>query len=288
MVLITSFDDISYVRQKLVYDLWAEMADFQDVHRLTPRTFLPSSTSTASTRGSTPGVTASMTSSCDTWGSRTEKEPPRPSATMRTSARAVERQSQVLARCRLREGRGLPRTTSPEALVAAVGGDSNAGIASGVPDPGSTSSWTGSCRELAEDSAGKNSICTPGRIRRTSASSPGISTIHGARRRLREAPDAEQYRWHNRIFIALQDDPTLRAQLDARAAALHQDGPLNATWVSERLDAYYETLGPGPARDWAHRSAHRVSEAGPRSGTCQRLGRARERGRVPAGLGGRA
>ncbi|MEC8423175.1 MAG: CotH kinase family protein, partial [Myxococcota bacterium] len=39
MVLITAFDDISYVRQKLIYDMWAEMAAVQGVERLTPRTF---------------------------------------------------------------------------------------------------------------------------------------------------------------------------------------------------------------------------------------------------------
>ncbi len=39
LVLITTFDDNSYVRQKLVYDIWSDMADFWEVDRLTPRTF---------------------------------------------------------------------------------------------------------------------------------------------------------------------------------------------------------------------------------------------------------
>src|SRR6185436_14250294 len=39
LVLITTFDDNSYVRQKLVYDLWQELADDAGADRMTPRTF---------------------------------------------------------------------------------------------------------------------------------------------------------------------------------------------------------------------------------------------------------
>jgi hypothetical protein len=39
MVLITPFDDNSYIRQRLIYELWEEMADYWDVDRMTPRTF---------------------------------------------------------------------------------------------------------------------------------------------------------------------------------------------------------------------------------------------------------
>ena len=39
LVLTTPFDDNSYVRQKLAYDVWVAMAEFWKVERLTPRTF---------------------------------------------------------------------------------------------------------------------------------------------------------------------------------------------------------------------------------------------------------
>jgi hypothetical protein len=39
LILTTTFDDSSYVRQKLIYDTWKAMADFQGAHRLTPQTF---------------------------------------------------------------------------------------------------------------------------------------------------------------------------------------------------------------------------------------------------------
>lgn len=39
LVLITPFDDNSYVRQKLTYDLWADLADYWGASRLAPRTF---------------------------------------------------------------------------------------------------------------------------------------------------------------------------------------------------------------------------------------------------------
>ena len=38
LTLITSFDDNTYVRQKLVYDTWMAMAQWSDAERLTPRT----------------------------------------------------------------------------------------------------------------------------------------------------------------------------------------------------------------------------------------------------------
>jgi hypothetical protein len=38
LTLITSFDDNTYVRQKLVYDTWMEMAQWDGADRLTPRT----------------------------------------------------------------------------------------------------------------------------------------------------------------------------------------------------------------------------------------------------------
>lgn len=38
LVLISNFDDVSHVRQKLVYDAWEEMAAFRGTPRLTPRT----------------------------------------------------------------------------------------------------------------------------------------------------------------------------------------------------------------------------------------------------------
>jgi spore coat protein H len=39
LVLITPFDDNSYIRQRLIYELWEGMADYWGVQRMTPRTF---------------------------------------------------------------------------------------------------------------------------------------------------------------------------------------------------------------------------------------------------------
>ena len=39
LVLITPFDDNSYIRQRLIYELWREMAQYWGASRLTPRTF---------------------------------------------------------------------------------------------------------------------------------------------------------------------------------------------------------------------------------------------------------
>jgi spore coat protein H len=39
LVLLTTFDDNSYIRQTMVYETWAAMADWEGADRLTPRTF---------------------------------------------------------------------------------------------------------------------------------------------------------------------------------------------------------------------------------------------------------
>ena len=268
MVLITAFDDISYVRQKLVYDLWAEMAAFQDAERLTPRTFF--------TVVYLDGEYQGLYTGCD----RIDDEFVRHmgfedgegnlyKAVSHDANFKLERagggpKSWLGAGYEKAEGLPADDFSDLEALVAGVGAASDAEIASGAypiqldefMDWFLLVTYT-----LAEDSAGKNSYLYTG------PDSPDFRFIpwdfnHSWGqdwRTLRELPNTEnEYRWNNRIFIALQDDPTLRAALDARATALHLDGPLNAAWVGEQLDAYYETLGPSPARDWAHwRSAHR-------------------------------
>ena len=39
LILTTLFDDTTYVRQKLVFDLWKAMSEYQGTHRLVPETF---------------------------------------------------------------------------------------------------------------------------------------------------------------------------------------------------------------------------------------------------------
>ena len=151
MVLITSFDDISYVRQKLVYDLWAEMADFQDVHRLTPRTFF----AVVYINGEYQGLYTGCDRIDDEFvrhmgfedGEGNLYKAVSHDANFKKLERS-ERQSQVLARCRLREGRGparerLLRPGSPGRRRG--GGLERRDREWRASDPGSTSSWTGSC-----------------------------------------------------------------------------------------------------------------------------------------------
>lgn len=268
MVLITAFDDISYVRQKLVYDLWAEMADFQEAERLTPRTFF--------TVVYVDGEYQGLYTGCD----RIDDEFVRHmgfedgegnlyKAVSHDANFKLERANGA-AKTWLASGyekaEGLPADdfSDLEALVAAVGAASDAELASGAypiqldefMDWFLLVTYT-----LAEDSAGKNSYLYVGPDSADFRFIPwDFNHAWGQDwRTLRTDAETEnEYRWNNRVFIALQDEPSLRAALDARAEALHEDGPLNAAWVQEQLDGYYETLGPSPARDWAHwEGAHR-------------------------------
>lgn len=268
MVLITTFDDISYVRQKLVYDLWQEMADFHDAARLTPRTFF----AIVYLDGEYQGLYTGCDRIDDEFVRHMGFEDGEGNLYKAVSHDAnfkLERANgaaKTWLASGYRKSEGLPEDdfSDLEALVGAVGAATDDQIASGAypiqldefMDWFLLVTYT-----LAEDSAGKNSYLYAGPDSADFRYIPWDFNHSWGQdwRTLREDAETEnEYRWNNRIFIALQDQPTLRAQLDARAAALHADGPMNAAWVNDRLDAYYETLGPNPARDWAHwEDAHR-------------------------------
>ena len=261
MVLITAFDDISYVRQKLVYDLWAEMADFQDAQRLTPRTFFAVVYLDGEYQG--------LYTGCD----RIDDEFVRHMGFEDGEGNLYKAVSHD-ANFKLERANGAPKTwlasgyekaeglpaddfSDLEALVGALGAASDAQVASGAHpiqldefmDWFLLVTYT-----LAEDSAGKNSYLYVGPDSADFRFIPwDFNHAWGQDwRTLRVDADTEnEFRWNNRVFIALQDDPSLRAALEARAAALHADGPMNAAWIQDKLDEYYETLGPSPARDWA-------------------------------------
>jgi hypothetical protein len=269
MVLITTFDDISYVRQKLVYDLWAEMADFQDVQRLAPRTFFAVVY--------LDGVYQGLYTGCD----RIDDEFVRHMGFDDGEGNLYKAVSHD-ANFKLERANGAPKAwlasgyeksegqpaddfSDLEALVAAVGAASDAEIAGGAYpiQLDEFMDWFLLVTySLSEDSAGKNSYLYTGPDSSDFRYIPWDFNHSWGQdwRTLREEADSENdYRLRNRIFIALQDEPTLRAALDARATVLHEEGPMNAGWVQTRLDGYYETLGPSTARDWAHwQAAHRV------------------------------
>ncbi len=268
MVLITAFDDISYVRQKLIYDMWAEMAAVQGVERLTPRTFF----AVVYLDGEYQGLYTGCDRIDDEFVRHMGFEDGEGNLYKAVSHDAnfkLEHSSGApkgWLGAGYEKAEGLPENdfSDLEALVGAVGAASDAEIASGA-HPIQLDEFMDwfllVTYALAEDSAGKNSYLYVGPDSEDFRFIPWDFNHSWGQdwRTLREDPFTENdYRWNNRIFIALQDDPGLRSQLDARALALHEDGPLNADWVNARLDEYYETLGPGPARDWERwKDAHR-------------------------------
>ncbi len=263
LILITSFDDISYVRQKLIYDLWIAMAEHQDVERLTPRTFFAVVYIDGAYQG--------LYTGCD----RIDDEFIRHMGFASGEGnlyKAVNHDANfklVMAnggtKTNLHAGytkeEGLPEDdfSDLDALVAEVGGASLHEIASGQAgaiDLDEFMDWFILVSyALAEDSAGKNSYLYSGEDTPVFRFVPwDFNHAFGQDwRTLRTDPEADNdYVWNNRVFEALQEDPAAAAALWARMAALRDDGPLNDAWLLERMDGYYDVLGPAPARDWDH------------------------------------
>ena len=281
LILTTTFDDNSYVRQKLIYDLWQAMADHQDVARLTPRTFF----AVVYLRGAYHGLYMG----CDRIDDEFVRHMGFPSgegnlykavshdANLRLTDASGRPKSRLSAGYEKPEGLPADDYSDLEALVAEVGGASLSDIASG--DAGDLDldefmdwfilvSYT-----LSEDSAGKNSYLYTGEDSEDFRFVPwdfNHSFGQTWRTLRREADTDNDYVQRNRVFEALQADPAASERLWARMAALRSDGPLNPDWLNRQIDGYLETLGPAPQRDEdAWRTAYRSYESweGIRSGS---------------------
>jgi len=59
------------------------------------------------------------------------------------------------------------------------------------------------------------------------------------------------YQGSNGIFAHFQSHPEAAAELWARNASMRDDGPLNATWMQATLDTYYAEIQRSAERDWS-------------------------------------
>jgi hypothetical protein len=273
LILTTTFDDNSYVRQKLIYDLWQAMANHQDVDRLTPRTFF----AVVYLRGSYQGLYMGCDRIDDEFvrhmgfssGEGNLYKAVSHDANFRLTNVSGNPKSRLSAGYEKPEGLPEDDYSDLEALVAAVGGASLSDVASGAAgnlDLDEFMDWFILVSyTLAEDSAGKNSYLYTGEDSANFRFVPwDFNQSFGQTwRTLRRAADTDNdYVQRNRVFEALQADPVVAERLWSRMAELRQDGPLNPTWLNRQIDRYLEVLGPAPQRDedtW--RSAYRNYES---------------------------
>ena len=262
MVLISGFDDNSYVRQKLVFDTWAAMAEAEGDPRLTPRTaFVVVYLS---------GVYHGLYIACD----RIDDEFARHMGLSGDSElyKAVSHDANYdvvdedgapkedLAQgWEKKEGEDLEDFDSLRALTAFVGAATPGEFAGEGDDwlhlDEFIDWWILVTWTLAEDSAGKNHYLfvdpEDGRGRFVPWD---FNASYGQSWKTKryDADLVRDHTEHNRAFRLLWEDPGLRERATLRLERLSADGgPLTADWQLDQVAAYYERIGPAVERDEA-------------------------------------
>jgi spore coat protein H len=269
LILITTFDDNSYVRQKLLYDLWAEMADHQDVHRFRPRTFF----NIVYINGVYQGVYTGCDRIDDEFirhmgmesGEGNLYKAVSHDANFKVETASGGVKTNLHAGYEKSEGEPPGDFSDLDALVSHIGNADYGTIVRGSGDLIDIEEFMDwyilVAYTLAEDSAGKNSYLYNGADSGRFRYIPwdfNHSFGQDWRTLRTDAEKVNEYRWNNQVFVALQDDPAAAALLWARMAALRDDGPLNPDWLHEQMDDYYSLIRPAAERDWAHwRSSYR-------------------------------
>lgn len=258
MVLITSFDDNSYVRQKLGYDLWMAMAEQSGELRLTPRTFF----AVVYINGDYQG----LYTACDriddeflrhmgTEGEGSLYKAVSHDANFYLTGASGSAKGFLGAGYEKKEGDDAD-WSDLEALVAHTGGvdDDTLWMNSQGLDLGEFADWMIWAQlTLAQDSAGKNSYLfadpVAGRWRLTPWDLNESFGQNWYTLRL-PADRRNDYIWNNRVFAMLQEHPEARAFVEARYADYRENGPLQPAVLQAMIDGYIATLGPNIDRDW--------------------------------------
>jgi hypothetical protein len=255
LILLTTFDDNAYVRQKLVYDLWAAMASFWGEDRLTPRTFFTVVYLDGAYHGLYVGLDRIDDEFMDQMGL------PRESALYK----AVDHDASFYSEGKwsLHQGytkeEGLPEDdySDLDALVAFTGGASASALVDGAD------AWF-VLEEfmdwfllvhyaMAEDSAGKNAYLAhpPGGVFRYAPWDFNHAWGQGWYTYRIDADDLNDFQGANRVFWAIQTDPDAEAALWDRFRALRATGPLDPAWLRDTVEGYWAAIEPSAARDWA-------------------------------------
>lgn len=260
MVLITPFDDNSYVRQKLAYDLWAAMGTHMGDHRLTPRTFF--------TVVYINGVYQGLYIGCDRIDDEFIRHMGLDGEGQMYKAVSHDANFKLVdssGRPKSSLGAGYEKTEGDDgdwsdlnALVTFTGtADGDTLLAEGGDwiDLNEFVDWYLFVRLiLAEDSAGKNAYLfrepdtTAFRFVPWDMNHAFGQNWYTART---SARTNNEYEWNNGVFMVLNDHEEGLALLRSRYTTLREPGgPFDPSWMHAQIDEYEAILGPAIARDW--------------------------------------
>jgi hypothetical protein len=271
LVLLTTFDDNSYVRQKFCFDLWRDVAEHWGEARLTPRMIFVVVYLNGSYQGLFVAGDKVDDQFADQMGFSSEaniyKAYNHDGNFYRTDAYGRAKASLHQGYEKKEGAEGV--WDDLDALVAFSADSSHAEFmasASGWIDVAEFMDWLLFVHfTAADDSGGKNSYLYD------DPESPGFRfapwDLHHAWgqdwRTLRTSASAyNDFRSNNGIFNHFLNDGEATATLWSRLESLRRDGPLSEEHLLARLDGYYEVIDPSAARDWARWGASYQSYSG--------------------------
>ena len=260
LVLITAFDDNSYVRQKLAYDLWLAMADHWGAARMTPRTAFV----VVYLDGGYWGLYTASDRIDDHFAE--EMGLSRDGNLYKAishDANFYRYDSGGHAKSTLHQGytkeEGEPDVyTDLDDLVAYSADSDHATFIDGADEWIRTDEfmdWFLFVQyTVSEDSAGKNAYLY------NDPADPVFRYVpwdfnHSFGQgyyTYRIAPDVYcDYTWNNGIFSHFHAHDLANAELWDRYADMRTSGPLALGWFLSQLDAYYDLIQPSAERDWS-------------------------------------
>ncbi len=265
LVLITSFDDNSYARQKLSYDIWLAMADHFGRARMTPRT--------AFAVVYLYGEYWGLYTACDRIDDHFAEEmglnrEGNLFKAINHDANFYRTNSGGGTKGTLHDGytkeEGQPEDGQPgawddlDALVAFSADSDDATFAAAAEQWIRTDEFMDwflfVFHILAEDSAGKNAYLynDPDDFGFRYVPWDMNHSLGQDWRTQREDPwTTNTYTWNNGIFTHFQEHGPSADELWARYDSLREPGaPLSLSWLHGTLDAYYEVIDRHAVRDW--------------------------------------
>ena len=262
LYLLSTFDDNSYVRQKLVFDTWQAMAEAQGAERLTPRTFF----AVVYLEGEYLGLYLGVDRMDDEYirhmgftGEGDLYKSVNHDANFRLEDSRGATKGDLATGWEKKEGADETEFDPLRALMSFVGGADAATFAAEgdawldldeLMDWEMLVTWTQS-----EDSAGKNAYLyldeETGRFR---FSPWDFNASYGQNWYTLRYPASyvHDFSYRNRTFELIDAEPSLRARQAARYATLTAPGgPLTAAWQLETVEAYIDRIDLSARRDWA-------------------------------------
>ncbi|MFT4978009.1 MAG: spore coat protein H [Myxococcota bacterium] len=259
LILLTTFDDNSYVRQKLIYDLWAEMGEYWGEQRLVPR----SSFAVVYLNGDYHGLYVVLDRIDDEFirhmgfdDSGDLFKAVNHDANFYLTTSSGYPKSTLTEGYEKKEGEPEDSYASLQALVGFTGAGSASDLVEGAGDwieLGEFMDWLLLVHySMSEDSAGKNSYLYQDPDTGLFRYVPwDFNHAWGQNWYTQRIPSdrLNYFEGTNRVFWAIQD--VREEVLWDRFAELRDEGPLSPEALESLVDDYFARIQPSAERDWA-------------------------------------